>query len=116
MLVGEEKREAVEPKEAGMGTAREDVSLKLPVFHGTGRDDAKQHWFTCETVWAIKQTPNEQEKIAQLETTSRERDLMWYMKFKATTPAGQTWTLNKRYSRNFKIRIRVAMHHGNQGN
>ena len=43
LLVGEEKREVVEPKDIGMGTTTEDASLKLPVFHGMERDDAKQH-------------------------------------------------------------------------
>lgn len=55
----------------------------------------EQHWFTCEAMWAVKQTPNEQAKIAQLETTFIERALTWYMKFKATTPAGKTRTLAK---------------------
>ena len=76
-----------------MGIAREDATLKLPVFHDTGRDDAKQHWFTYEAVWMVKQTPNDLAKIAQLETTFRERALTWYMKFKATTPPRQVRTL-----------------------
>jgi hypothetical protein len=49
------------------------------VFHGTGRDDAKQHWLTCEAIWSVKKITNEVSKI----------DLMWYMKYKAITPVGQ---------------------------
>ena len=60
-----------------MGTNKEYATLKLPVFHGTGRDDEKQHWFTCEDIWAIKQTTDNHAKIAQLQITFRERALMW---------------------------------------
>ena len=69
-----------------MGTNREDATLKIPVFHGTGRDNAKQYWFTCDAIWVVKQIADDNVKIAQLETTFRERALTWYMKFKATTP------------------------------
>ena len=72
-----------------MRTNRDDATLKLPVFHGIGRDDAGQRWFTCEAIWAVKQTIDVHARIAQLETTFEERALTWYMKFKATTPTGQ---------------------------
>lgn len=62
--IEEGKEETIETESVSMGTTREDASLKLPVFHGTKRDDAEQHWFTCEAVWAVKQTPNEKAKIA----------------------------------------------------
>ena len=32
---------------------RDDATLKLSVFQETGRDDAEQHWFTCEAIWTI---------------------------------------------------------------
>jgi hypothetical protein len=31
--------------------ANQDSTLRLPTFHGIGRDDAKQHWFTYEEIW-----------------------------------------------------------------
>jgi len=76
-----------------MGITREDATLKLPVFHGTGRDNVEKHWFTCKVIWEMKQTPNDQAKMAQLETMFREGALSWYMKFKATTPSFQVRTL-----------------------
>jgi hypothetical protein len=30
-----------------------DNILRFPVFHGMGRDDAKQNWFTCEAIWSM---------------------------------------------------------------
>jgi hypothetical protein len=67
----------------------QDLTLRLPTFHGMGRDDAKQNWFTCEAIWSVKRVMDEASKIAQLETTFRDRALMWYMKYKATTLMGQ---------------------------
>jgi hypothetical protein len=34
--------------------ANQDLTLRLPAFHGMGRDDAEQHWFTCEAIWSMK--------------------------------------------------------------
>jgi hypothetical protein len=67
----------------------QDSTLRLPMFHGMGRDDAEKHWFTCEVIWSVKRITDEASKIAQLETTFRDRALTWYMKYKATTPMGQ---------------------------
>ena len=72
------RKEEVELRDTSttrMGTTREDTTQKLPVFYGTGRDDAEQHWFTCEAVWAMKQMLDEQAKIARLETMFKERAL-----------------------------------------
>ena len=59
------------------------------MFHGIERDDAKQHWFTCEAIQVVKQTTDNQVKIAKLETMFREGDLTWYMTFKVMTLVGQ---------------------------
>jgi hypothetical protein len=45
-----------------------DSTLRLPMFHGTGKDDVDQHWFTCEVIWYVKRIRDEASKIAQLET------------------------------------------------
>jgi hypothetical protein len=71
----------------------QDSTLRLPMFHGMGRDDAEQHWFTCEAIWSVKRIMDEASKIAQLETTFRDRALTWYMKYKATVPMGQARSL-----------------------
>jgi hypothetical protein len=42
---------------------------------------------------SMKRITDEVTKIAQLETTFRDRALMWYMKYKATTLAGQARSL-----------------------
>jgi hypothetical protein len=63
------------------------------MFHGTSRDDAEQHWFTCEAIWSMKRITDKATKITQLETTFRDRALMWYMKYKDITPAGQPRSL-----------------------
>jgi hypothetical protein len=73
----------------------QDSTLRLPTFHGMGRDDAEQHWFTCEAIWSVKRVTDEASKIAQLETTFRDRALTWYMKYKATTPVGQARSLTR---------------------
>jgi hypothetical protein len=64
----------------------QDSTLRLPVFNGMGRDDAEQHWFTCEAIWSMKRIKNKVTKIAQLETTLKDISLTWYMKYKATAP------------------------------
>lgn len=38
---------------------RDDATLKLPTFHGTRRDYAKQHWFTYEVIWVVKKIQND---------------------------------------------------------
>jgi hypothetical protein len=73
----------------------QDSTLRLPVFHGMGRDDAEQHWFTCEVIWSVKRITDEASKIVQLETTFRDRALMWYMKYKATALVGQMRSLTE---------------------
>jgi hypothetical protein len=60
-----------------------------------GKDDVKQHWFTCEAIWSVKRITDEATKIMQLETTFRDRALTWYMKYKATTPTGQMRSLTE---------------------
>jgi hypothetical protein len=66
--------------------ANQDSTLKLPAFHGMGRDDVEQHWFICEAIWSMKRVIDEASNIAQLETTFRDKALTWYMKYKATIP------------------------------
>jgi hypothetical protein len=56
----------------------------LPMFHGRGRDDAKQHWFTREAIWYVKHIIDEASTIKKLETTSIDGDMTWYMKYKVT--------------------------------
>ena len=72
-----------------------DNTLRFPVFHGTGRDDAKKHWFTCEAIWSMKRIADEASKIAQSETTFRDKALRWYMNYKGTASVGKTRSLTK---------------------
>jgi hypothetical protein len=72
-----------------------DPMIRLPVFHGTGRADAEQHWFICEAIWAVNRVTDNAVKIAQLETTLRDHALQRYMKSKIDVPAGQTSTLDE---------------------
>lgn len=72
---------------------RDDTILKVPIFHRIGKYDVEQHWFIYEEIWVVKQTIDENAKIEYLETTFRERYLMWYMKFKDTTLAKQARSL-----------------------
>lgn len=65
---------------------KEDSTLKLPVFHGNGKEGPKQLWFVCEVIWPIKQTANGHVKITLLETTFRDCVLAWYLKFKSIAP------------------------------
>jgi hypothetical protein len=32
----------------------QDSTLRFPMFHGMGKDDAEKHWFTCEAIWSVK--------------------------------------------------------------
>jgi hypothetical protein len=74
--------------------ANKDSTLRLPVFHiRTSKDDAEQHCFTCESIWYMKRIIDETTNIMQLETTFRDRALMWYMKYKAIAPVGHTRSL-----------------------
>jgi hypothetical protein len=75
--------------------ANQDSTLRLPTFHGMGRDDVEQHWFMCEAIWSVKRVTDEASKIAQLETTFRDRALTWYMKYKATACVGQARSLTE---------------------
>lgn len=65
------------------------LHFKLPIFHGTRENDVEQHWFTFEAIWEVKKIVNENAKIVHLESMFRERDLMWYMNYKMTTPTGE---------------------------
>jgi hypothetical protein len=69
------------------------TTLRLPISHGMGKDDAEQHWFTCEAICSLKRITDEASKIAQLETTFRNKYLTWYMKYRATTSTGQMRSL-----------------------
>jgi len=60
----------------------QDTKLRIPMFHGMGKDDAKNHWFTCEDIWFVKRITDEESKIVHIETTFRDRAMMWYMKYK----------------------------------
>jgi hypothetical protein len=73
----------------------QDSTLRLQVFHITGKDDAEKHWFTCEEIWSIKRVTDGAAKIVQLETTFKDRALTWYMKYKATAPVGHARYLNE---------------------
>jgi len=73
----------------------EDTTLRLPMFHGMDKDNVDQHWFTCKAIWYVKRITDEVSKITQLETTFRDRDVMWYMKYKETTSIGWTRSLTK---------------------
>jgi hypothetical protein len=33
------------------------------MFHGTGKDNAEQHWFTCEAIWSVKRITDDAAKI-----------------------------------------------------
>jgi hypothetical protein len=52
-----------------------DSTMKLPMFHGTDKNDVEQYWFTCEAIWSVKRIIDEASKIAQPETTFRDRAL-----------------------------------------
>jgi hypothetical protein len=72
---------------------RENLRLKLPIIHGNGKEDPKQHWFICELDWSIKKTTNECVNISLLETTFRDRALAWHMRLKSIAPIGVGRTL-----------------------
>jgi hypothetical protein len=67
--------------------------MRLLEFHGMGRDNAKKHWFMCEAIGSMKRVIYEASKITQLDTTFRDIDLTWYMKYKDTTPMRQVRSL-----------------------
>jgi len=77
----------------------QDSTWRLPTFDGMRRDDVEQHWFTYESIWSMKTMTDEATNIAQLETTFKDKDLTWYMKYMATTSMGQERSLMviKRY-------------------
>jgi hypothetical protein len=62
-----------------------------------GRDDVEQHCFMCEAIWYVKGFIDVASKIMQQETTSKDRTLTWYMKYKVISPMGQA-----RYLANIK--------------
>jgi hypothetical protein len=98
----------------------QDSTLRFLVFHGMGKDDAEKHWFTCEAIWSVKRVTDDATKITQLETTFKDRALMWYMKYKATVPVGQVRSLAEIKQDLLqgvsKVKVRVPMHYKNQGN
>ena len=51
--------------------------------------------FVCEAIWTAKQIQDQNSKIAQLATTFRDKELVWYMKFQTTVLVGQTRTLTE---------------------
>jgi hypothetical protein len=40
----------------------QDSTLRFPMFHGMGKDDAEQHWFTCEAIWSVKRVTDDVER------------------------------------------------------
>jgi hypothetical protein len=48
---------------ARLKMVNQDTTPRLPVFHETSKDDAQQHWFTCEAIWSVKWITNEASKI-----------------------------------------------------
>jgi hypothetical protein len=84
----------------------QDTTLRLHVFHGTGRDDAEQHWFTCEAICSMKRVMDEAYKIVKLETTLRDKSPAWYMKYKVLhqqDKLGPYQRLREIYLGSFKI-------------
>jgi hypothetical protein len=43
----------------GPKMANQDSTLRFPMFHGMGKDDVEQHWFTCEAIWSVKRVTDE---------------------------------------------------------
>jgi len=72
-----------------------DSTLRLLAFHGMRRDDAEQHWFTCEAIWSMKRVTYEASNIMKLENTFIDRALTWYMKNKATTSTSHERSLTE---------------------
>lgn len=56
---------------------REDLTLKMPVFHINGKEDPEEHWFVCEAISSVKQTTDDHMKITMLETISKDCALVW---------------------------------------
>jgi hypothetical protein len=71
----------------------QDTTLRLPAFHGIGRDDAKNIGLCMQAIFSMKRVTSEASKITQLETTFKDKAMMWYMKYKATAPLGQVRSL-----------------------
>jgi len=65
-------------------------TLKLPLFREMWKDDGKQHWFMCKAIFYVKRIIDEEKKITHMETTFRDRSLMWYMMYKEIVLMGQT--------------------------
>jgi hypothetical protein len=66
----------------------QDRKLRFPMVHGISKDDTNKNWFTCEAIWFVKRVIDDTAKIAQLNTTFRDRALTWYIKYKDVVPAG----------------------------
>jgi hypothetical protein len=66
----------------------QNITLRLPMFHGMGKDNVEKHWFRCEAIWYLKRITNKESRISQLETSFRDKSLTWYMKYKETRPVG----------------------------
>ena len=79
-----------------------DSTLKMPIFHGNGKEDPKQHRFVCEAIWSVKLKVDDYLKIAMLETMFKDHALAWYMKFKSTAPIGVGRTLVENQQELFK--------------
>ena len=62
--------------------------MKLPLFHGNGKQYLEQHWFVCESIWLVKHIVDEYVKITLLKFTIRDYALVWYIKFKSIAPTG----------------------------
>jgi hypothetical protein len=41
----------------------QNTTPRLPMFHGMGRDNVEQNWFTCEAIWFVKRVTDEESKI-----------------------------------------------------
>jgi hypothetical protein len=80
--IGEEKnnKDISEGKDPSKVSKRKLVVVTKMTNYGRdhttlGRDDTEQHCFTCEEIWAIEKTFDDQAKIMKLETTYGERAL-----------------------------------------
>jgi hypothetical protein len=73
----------------------QDTTLRLPMFHGMGKDDAEKHWFMCEAIWSVKRITDEASKICTTGDHFQRQSLMWYMKYKETVPVGQMRSLTE---------------------
>jgi hypothetical protein len=69
--------------------ARVYTTLKMPIFHGAGTKDPKQHLFVYEAIWTMKNVQDDNVKILQLVKILRDHTLLWYIKYQSTMPMGQ---------------------------